>query len=205
MASTFITGPAGKIEIAIDAPHATARNIVFVMFHPNPLEQGSMTNKVVTSTCRAMQDLGITCVRFNFPGVGQSEGQLGTGDIEIKTALAVIDWVREQYANSTLWLGGFSFGGGVAAHIANDCTANQLLTIAPAFKFFDDMPVPTMPWVLIQGDADEIVSFKANQDWLSEHNANCKVIAFQGVGHFFHGQVVRLRDKIKSIYSERLP
>ena len=100
----FIAGPAGRIELMVDLPEpGQERAGVAVICHPNPPDGGTLHNKVVTMTARALSELGLAAVRFNFRGVGQSEGSFDNGRGETLDLVAVADWVRKQRPNDALW------------------------------------------------------------------------------------------------------
>ncbi|HEU5294045.1 MAG TPA: alpha/beta fold hydrolase [Burkholderiaceae bacterium] len=190
---TDVAGPAGRIEVATDAPLGTARGIA-VLCHPHPLHGGTMDNKVVQTLARAFVQLGYHAVRFNFRGVGGSQGQWDHGAGEVDDALAVIAAYRDPATR--LALGGFSFGGYVAAQAAarlaaTGAPAQQLVLVGPATSTF---PVPAVPAdsLVIHGEADDVVPLQATLDWARPQGL--PVVVLPGVGHYFHGQLTRLRD-----------
>jgi alpha/beta superfamily hydrolase len=208
LAPIFIQGPAGKLEAIIEAGSAdTSYPVTFIMCHPHPLQQGTMHNKVVTTTCKAFQQLGVGTIRFNYRGVGLSEGNYGEGIGEIADLLAVVEWLKQQSPGHAIWLGGFSFGGYVAYSAANEIGAKQLLSIAPGVTRFPVLTKqePAMPWVIIQGEADEIIEPEAVYSWASQHEAHYELIKLPEVGHFFHGRLVELRQLLIELYQSRLP
>ena len=161
-----IDGPAGPIEAACDDPEAGVDRIdvVAVLCHPLPTEGGTMHNKVVTMAARALRECGATTIRFNFRGVGQSAGTFEEGEGESDDLRAVIAYVRAQYPQSQLWLAGFSFGAYVSYRVAAETRPGLLLSIAPPVGRswdFAEIPHPNCPWLVIQGDAVEIVDAKA--------------------------------------------
>src|SRR5207342_3533158 len=115
-----VAGPAGRIETAIDAPDGAVRGVA-VLCHPHPLHGGTMDNKVIQTLARAFVLLGYRAVRFNFRGVGRSQGLWADGIGEVDDALAVVAACRD--AALPLALGGFSFGGHVAARAAERLAA----------------------------------------------------------------------------------
>ena len=107
----LLRGPAGNIECAVDVPGAACeRPGTIVICHPHPEHGGTMHNKVVTILERSMRELGLRTVRFNFRGVGRSDGLFDDGYGETDDLFAVVEWVRRTRPDDTLWLGGFSFG-----------------------------------------------------------------------------------------------
>jgi alpha/beta superfamily hydrolase len=195
-AGLAIAGPAGALEAVIDV---SARPAVAtaVICHPHPLQQGTMSNKVVTTVARAFARLGADAVRFNFRGVGASAGRYGDGVGEREDALAVVAWCRERWPGRPLYLGGFSFGGAVAAAIAARVAPAGLVTVAPAVdRLASDFVAPACPWLLIHGEADEVVPLQPVLEWCSKLAAPPRIVSLPGVGHFFHGQLPALTEAV---------
>jgi alpha/beta superfamily hydrolase len=191
----LLQGPAGNLEVlATPIEHPTVNRIA-VICHPHPLHGGTMNNKVVSTIARTCKDLNMPTVRFNFRGVGQSEGSFADGIGEVEDLLAVIQWVKEVMPTAELWLAGFSFGGYIAARLATQIPVQQLITIAPQASRFTSQPFPpiTIPWVLVQGEQDEVVSPEEVFAWIETLNPKPTVIRMPGAGHFFHGQLLELR------------
>ena len=166
-----------------------------------------MHNKVVHTLARAFGELGLRTVRFNFRGVGASAGSFDGGVGETEDALAVLAWARAQRPQDQIWLAGFSFGGYVAARAAHRFDAAQLVTVAPAVHLYDfaSMTVPSAPWLIIQGDADEVVSMPAVRDWAQRQRPAPELVLLDGVGHFFHGRLPDLRQVIHTHFVSRRP
>ena len=120
-----IAGPAGQIEALLEAPRNSPATRVGVICHPHPLHEGTMMNKVVHTTARALNDLGIPALRFNFRGVGASEGQYADGVGETDDALEVVRWAAGRYPGAKLWLAGFSFGALVSYRVALETERSQ--------------------------------------------------------------------------------
>lgn len=189
---SFCDGPAGRIECAIDLP-ATAPAGVAVICHPHPQHGGTLDNKVAQTLARAAVQLGHRAVRFNFRGVGQSQGAWDEGRGEVDDALAVIAQHRE--AGLPLLLAGFSFGAYVAAQAASQlpegAKAQRLALVGPSTQRQQMAPVPP-DTVVIHGESDEVVPLSATLDWARPQAL--PVIVFPGVGHFFHGQLTLLKN-----------
>ncbi len=117
----FLRGPAGKLECVADVPEAEdERPATIVLCHPHPLHGGTMHNKVITIMERAMRELGLRTIRFNFRGAGESEGEHDEGYGETDDLFAVTEFVRHTRPNDELWLGGFSFGAYIATRAAQN-------------------------------------------------------------------------------------
>jgi len=195
--SVTIPGPVGQIEAAV----ASSRDIsaaIAVICHPHPQHHGTMHNKVVTTLARAFAQLGATAVRFNYRGVGASAGSYADGIGEREDALAVVEWCRARWPDRPVYLGGFSFGGAVAIAIAASVTARGLVTVAPPVdRLPPDLSPPTCPWVLVHGDADDVVTSGPVLDWCATLAMPPKIVLLRGVGHFFHG---RLSDITQAVH-----
>ena len=208
-AALTLPGPAGTLEVAVDPPETevagqpvAALPIVAVLCHPLPTEGGTMHNKVVTMAARSLRELGVTTVRFNFRGTGASEGEFDHGEGELDDLRAVVAWVRATRPDAALWLGGFSFGAYVSLRGAAELQPSVLISIAPpAGRWdFDSIALPTMPWLVIQGEEDEIVDPQAVYDWFAKiapPEATAELIRMPETSHFFHRKLMDLRGAIK--------
>ena len=189
-----VAGPAGVLRVAIDDPAAGAAPVgVVVVCHPHPQHGGTMDNKVAQTLARAFVQLGYRAVRFNFRGVGGSEGVWDEGQGEIDDALAVIAALREP--GLPLVLAGFSFGAYVtsqaAARLPDDAKAQRLVLVGPATVNFTVATVPA-DTLVIHGEADEVVPLAATLTWA--RTQALPVVVVPGVGHFFHGQLPLLKS-----------
>jgi len=185
-----IAGPAGALELAIDSP-PVARGVA-VLCHPHPLHGGTMDNKVVQTMARAFVQIGYRAVRFNFRGIGASQGQWDEGRGEVDDALAVI--AAERAAALPLAVGGFSFGGYVAAAAAARVEGvERRVLVAPAVTNFP-VPAVSQDTIVLHGEADDVVPLAAVLDWARPQSL--PVTVFPGTGHFFHGQLPLLKNLI---------
>jgi alpha/beta superfamily hydrolase len=196
-----VPGPAGPLEARLENPHPeSARHVVFgVVCHPHPLHGGTMQNKVVHTAARAMQEAGAATLRFNFRGVGGSGGQYAAGVGELEDALAIVDWGRARFQCDALWLAGFSFGAAVALQAAVRMAGSpprRLVTIAPPVGRILTEPVarPACPWLIVQGDQDEVVDVAAVRSWAASYEPAPELLMLAGAEHFFHGRLTELRD-----------
>jgi uncharacterized protein len=189
-----VAGPAGEIACAVDAPAAgAAPRGVAVVCHPHPQHGGTMDNKVVMTLARAFVALGYTSVRFNFRGVGMSQGHWDEGRGEIDDALAVVAALRAP--GQPLLLAGFSFGGYVAskaaARLAPEAAAERLVLVGPAASRFALAPVPA-DTLVVHGELDDVVPLASVFDWARPQALPVTVLP--GAGHFFHGQLSVLKQ-----------
>lgn len=198
--STFISGPAGQLEALIDVPPGLPQPVMraAVVCHPHPQFGGTMTNKVVHTLAKAFNELGLPAVRFNYRGVGASAGAYDEGNGETDDAVRVLDWARGRWPQAELWLAGFSFGGAVAIRAATRRDVRRLVTVAPAVQrvAVDTATLPQCPWLLIQGDADELVDCAEVQQWAGALRTPPQLAVLPGVDHFFHGKLNVLRDQV---------
>ncbi|GAB3381882.1 alpha/beta hydrolase [Lysobacter fragariae] len=211
-ATVHLPGPAGLLEVAVDPPDADALPLVAIVCHPLPTEGGTMHNKVVTMAARALRELGLTTVRFNFRGAGASTGHFDEGRGESDDLRTVAAWVREQRPGSGLWLAGFSFGSYVTIKCAAELQPGVLVSIAPpaAGRSWDFSAItpPDCPWLVIQGEADEIVDPQAVFDWVDSLRhlpQPPELVRMPGTSHFFHHRLMDLRGAIKAGVRPYLP
>jgi hypothetical protein len=191
-----IAGPAGEIDCAIDQPTAEQPlRGVAVLCHPHPQHGGTLDNKVVQTLARAFVALGYRAVRFNFRGVGDSGGAWDAGRGEVDDVLAVVSALRDPAL--PLALGGFSFGGAMAAQAAarlpEGARAERLVLVGPAVQNFPAPPVPA-DTLVVHGELDDVVPLSALLDWARPQSLPVTVVP--GAGHFFHGQISLLKTLI---------
>ncbi|TBU73232.1 alpha/beta hydrolase [Phytopseudomonas daroniae] len=195
----MIDGPSGQLE-ALSLEAAEARGVALIC-HPNPVQGGTMLNKVVSTLQRTARDAGYHTLRFNYRGVGASAGSHDMGSGEVDDAEAVAHWLRERYPELPLTLLGFSFGGFVAASLGarlerQGIEPAQLFMIAPAVMRLsgDNPPAERCPMVVIQPDADEVVEPQLVYDWSANLGRAHELLKVAECGHFFHGKLTDLKD-----------
>ncbi len=198
----LFAGPVGNIELLISP--TTPGDIIAIICHPHPLFQGTMDNKVVYTAHKALTGLGYTTIRFNFRGVGLTQGKHNHGIGETDDLLAIIGWIKNQRANAKIILAGFSFGAYIALKASKKTECACLISIAPAVHHQDyKLYLPLdIPWLVIQGTADEIVPANLVFE-LIENFSNpslTTLIKFPDTGHFFHGNLPQLKDAITSYF-----
>ena len=207
-ASFALAGPAGKLEaISNIAAPEEARRGVAVICHPNPVQGGTMHNKVVTMVERSLRESGLDTVRFNFRGTGNSEGSYDEGNGEGEDLAAVVAWVRRVRQGDVLWLAGFSFGSYVTIRNAVRLGAAALVSIAPPAGRFalTDIAPPQCPWLIVQGEADEVVEPQAVFDWIESLPVEPEVVRMPETSHFFHRRLMDLRGAVKHAVQPWLP
>ena len=195
----MIEGPAGLLEASAeegsgaDAPYA-------LICHPHPLFGGTMDNKVVTTVARALGACGMPTIRFNFRSIGASAGTYDEGRGETADAAAVAAWGAKRWPARQVVIAGFSFGAYVAMRLAQTLIPARLITIAPPIGRFEftAFSAPDCPWLIVQGEADDVVDPQAVRTWAGAHGPKAHLVMLAGVGHFFHGHLVGLRDAIET-------
>ena len=195
--SRLIDGPSGAIELAIDRLDGAA-SATAIIAHPHPLHGGTLTNKVVQTLARAAVLAGMVAVRFNFRGVGGSGGQYDEGRGEVDDLMAV---VASEAPSGPLVMAGFSFGSYVVSqalqrlHPARDI--RHVVLVGTAASRFVVPPIAEelrARALVVHGELDDTVPLSAVMDWARPQSL--PVLVMPGGGHFFHGQLPRLRELV---------
>ncbi|MFI4918725.1 MAG: alpha/beta hydrolase [Legionellales bacterium] len=193
-----LNGVVGQLEAVLTVPAKIDSPYVAFLGHPHSLQGGTMNNKVVTTMARVFKELNIPSLRFNFRGVGLSEGVydagLGESDDMMAQALA---WQKEQM-NRRFIFAGFSFGSYVAYRAAAQLQPSMLITIAPSVQHYNYNEFTPYPdsWLLVHGDEDELVPVAAVLDFVQQFQPALPLIQFANTGHFFHGKLLELKAKL---------
>ncbi len=185
-----------ELEACFVVPENPSSEYIALLGHPHSLKGGSMQNKVVTTLARTFRERGIPSVRFNFRGVGASGGEFDSGIAESEDMLAVAQQVQEVFPGRTLLFAGFSFGGFVVYRAAAQIAHGLLLTVAPPVNHFDFTsfsPEPR-PWLCVQGDDDEVIPSELVLEFAKKHRI--PVLEFSETGHFFHGKLAELKERL---------
>lgn len=198
-----LSGPAGAIEGLRDEPlhlpPGTHGRGVAVIAHPHPLYGGTMNNKVVQTLARAFVQCGFSAVRFNFRGVGASQGSFDHGVGEVDDLLAVVEQVAP--AGMPLALAGFSFGAFATCQAVNRLwpqrALESIVLVGTAASRFEVAPLPPEAHeraLVVHGEQDDTVPLAAVMDWARPQMLPVTVIP--GVEHFFHGQLTLLKHLV---------
>jgi len=190
LSKVSFTGAAGQIEGVVQLPDGKPEAIA-VVAHPLPTMGGTMDNKVVSTLAKAFVESGFSTLRFNFRGVGDSDGNFDQGNGETLDAIAAAEFMRGEFPGLPLLLAGFSFGAYVQARAAEELLPQQLVLVAPAVGRFamPDVPHDTL---LIHGDMDEVVELHELLQWARPQHL--PVIVLAGAEHFFHGRLTQLKQ-----------
>ena len=201
----LLPGPAGNIEAMLEFPvQFNAHTPTVLICHPHPPDGGTMNNKVVTTLAKAFIDAGFISLRFNFRGVGLSEGVYDKGNGEVSDCLSLIQWLQNVRPDAKIALAGFSFGSWVALKASEKLTPMLIVSVAPpvGFRDFTDVTSPQCPWLVIQGMADEVVNAETVLAWLKQQTPLPEIIAMENTSHFFHGKLVPLRNYVSEFLAQ---
>jgi alpha/beta superfamily hydrolase len=192
-------GPVGDLEAVLESPQATPLTGCAVVCHPHPLHGGTLQNKVAHTLAKSFLKVGFAALRFNFRGVGASAGGFDGGEGEVDDVLAAVAWLRQELPELPLWLAGFSFGAAMAVRAAVICEPAGLVSIAPAVSRFAGNLVaqPQCPWLILQGDRDELVDIDETVAWVNTLEPGPELEVFQDTEHFFHGKLVPLANAVQ--------
>lgn len=194
-----IPGPVGGLEAIYEIPDDEDEVAgIAVVCHPHPQHGGTMHNKVAHTLARAFLRSGFAVLRFNFRGTEASEGSYDNGVGELDDALAALDWIKERHPGQPAWLAGFSFGAAIAVRAAVATPVAGLVSVAPAiYRFASNLDgQPDCPWLIIQGDEDELVEVDETVEWVDSLAPGPELLIMTGAEHFFHGRLQELREAV---------
>ena len=197
----YLTGHAGKMECLLDEPEGSPRGIALVA-HPHPLYGGTMENKVAQTLARAFVGLGSVTARFNFRGVGESEGTYDDGRGEVDDMEVMLAHMLNEYPGLPFTLGGFSFGTFVQAQLqqrleAQGRPAERLVLVGTAAGKWPMPPVP-LDTILIHGELDDTITLTQVFDWARPLDIPVTVIP--GADHFFHRKLVHIKNLVAQLW-----
>ncbi len=202
--SHIIAGPAGKLEALLEEPEDATPNEICLICHPHPLGGGTMRNKVVHRLARAIRMSGAVVLRFNFRGVGLSEGAHAHGIGEIEDARAALGWLRERYPELPYSLAGFSFGSRVILKLGCELgDARRLLaagmpTRRETFPFLTHC---TVPKVFVSSTQDEFAPREELERWFVDFAAPKKLVLIPAADHFFADALDEFELAVKTEFS----
>jgi hypothetical protein len=199
MPEVVINGPEGRLEGRYH--HSKQDNApIAVMLHPHPQHGGTMNNKVVYTLYHAFVKRGFSALRFNFRGVGKSQGIFDRGEGELSDAAAALDWLQSYNAEaSSCWIAGFSFGAWIGMQLLmRRPEIDNFIAVAPPANNFDFgflAPCPASG-LIIQGDHDQLVAADSVQRLATKlaHQRDIRIshLVIPGADHFFHSHLDQL-------------
>ena len=198
----MIPGPAGNLEAMVND---SGGGSWVILCHPHPIYGGSMFDAVLDTVEQALTPMNLRTLRFNFRGVGSSEGEHDHGEGEVNDLLAVLEWLCEAKNPSIVSVAGYSFGSVVASRgVANNDSVSRVVLVAPptsSMALATDLKLPVR---IIVGDADPFVDLPQLQQWQHDQN-DAEIVTIPGADHFFGGQHQALQSATSAIFSEALP
>ena len=198
----LVDGPAGKLEGLLEAPEDGEPRAAALVCHPHPLFGGTMHNKVVYRTARALRNSGHVVLRFNFRGVGKSEGRHDLGAGEIEDARAALDWMRARYPGIPATLAGFSFGSRVILNLGCGLQEVERL-IALGFPARREevgvLAHCTVPKIFIQSTHDEHGPPPEMEAFYAQVAEPKRLIWVEAQDHFFAGGLDELERQIADL------
>ena len=198
-----LAGHAGNMESLLDLPDAEPKGIALVA-HPHPLYGGTMENKVAQTLARTFVSLGYVAARFNFRGVGASEGVHDNGIGEVDDMAIMMAYMQEQYPGLPVALAGFSFGTFVQAQfqqrlIAEGRPAERLVLVGTAAGKWA-MPEVPKDTILIHGEHDDTITLQQVFDWARP--LDLPVIVIPGADHFFHRKLAHIKNLVMKLWGK---
>jgi len=204
MPEVIFTGPAGRLEGRFQ-PAKRKNGPIALVLHPHPQFGGTMNNQIAYQLFYMFSKRGFAVLRFNFRGVGSSEGTWDDGPGEIADFRAALDVMAAQYPDTELWTAGFSFGSWVALTVgATDDRVRVLIGIAPPLDRYDFSVVAksTKPKFFIQGEFDEICPLKRMYEFYSQAPEPKELVVIDGASHLFDGKVLEVGDAIEDLLGD---
>ncbi|MEW7848382.1 alpha/beta fold hydrolase [Massilia aurea] len=197
----YLDGDAGKMQCLLDLPEAEPRGIALVA-HPHPLYGGTMENKVAQTLARTFVTLGYAVARFNFRGVGESEGVYDDGRGEVDDMAIMYEHMRARYPDLPITLSGFSFGTFVQAQFAQRLDAEgrapeRLVLVGTAAGKWPMPPVP-QDTILIHGELDDTITMQQVFDWARPLDIPVTIIP--GADHFFHRKLGHIKNLVVQLW-----
>jgi alpha/beta superfamily hydrolase len=193
-----VDGAAGALEVVVNASDDTPRGIALIA-HPHPQQGGTLDNKVVQTLAKTFFALQYASVRFNFRGVGRSEGVFDDGVGETADALAALAYAKARFGEIPVVLAGFSFGSFVQTRVAATVAAERIVLVGPAATRIGTTTVPP-DTIVIHGEEDDVVPLAAVFAWARPQEL--PIVVFPGCGHFFHGRLSQLQRTIAGMWHD---
>ena len=208
----MINGPAGRLEARYTA--ATEENATLaLLLHPHPQHGGTMNNKVVYTLFHAFLHRGCAALRFNFRGVGRSQGQFDRGEGELADAMAALDWLQATNPNAKVcWVGGFSFGAWIGMQLLmRRPEVGAFIAVAPPAGMLDFgflAPCPASG-LIVNGDQDQVVAPAATQKLVAKlkHQRDITIEhrIVPGADHFFYNHLTQLGQIVEDYVAQATP
>ena len=210
---TDLKGPAGRLEAVLDGPSDAPRAAV-VFAHPHPQYGGTMHTKAVYQGAKGLSRIGCAVLRFNFRGVGASQGAFDTGPGEMQDFVAALDYMAAKYPGVPLWAAGFSFGSWVALEVgATDERVSVLIGIAPPVATsvsgmdytFPNTLESRKPKFFVQGEADEVCPLEGMWSFYGKLPEPKELVVVDGADHLFEGKTPEVGEALEDLLGDYQP
>lgn len=208
---TDLVGPVGRLEALLDTPEPSPVRAAVVFAHPHPQHGGTMHTKVVFQGTKALSRIGCAVLRFNFRGVGASQGEFDRGEGEQADFRAGLDYMAARYPGLPLWAAGFSFGSWVALEVgALDERVSVLIGIAPPVVTsvsgqdytFDATLESTKPKFFVQGEADEVCPLEGMWQFYGRLHEPKELAVIDGASHLFDGKTQEVGEALEDLLGD---
>lgn len=206
--SLFLDGPAGRLEALLNAGTQDATHSALVC-HPHPLFGGTLHNKVVFHTMKALNRFGFPTLRFNFRGTGLSQGEHAQGIGEVDDVRIALDWLETEFHLPVI-LAGFSFGAAVGLRTAcSDVRVKAMIGVGtpvvpvaaadeePRVYMYDFLQECTKPKLFVSGARDQFGPKAKLEEMLAVAAEPKQLVIIEGADHFFEGRLRELREAIE--------
>ncbi len=206
----LLPGPAGHLEAVIAVPRQQRVPSGFcVVCHPHPLFGGTMTNKVAHTLASTALKAGLVAARFNFRGVGRSDGQFDHAGGETEDVLAVVEWLRARMPAARVVLAGFSFGAYVSLKAAVTVRPTVQISVSVPFGRYVDgaapPPRPECPWLALHSRDDDVVCYEETVAVLRAYSPPPELVTVDGAGHFYHGRLADVQGAVQPFIESHWP
>ena len=208
---TDLRGPAGRLEAIVDEAAGDRVRAAVVFAHPHPQFGGTMHTKVVYQGAKALARIGCAVLRFNFRGVGRSDGAFGGGAGEMDDYRAALDYMAARHPDARLWTAGFSFGSWVALETgAADERVTALIGIAPPVATsvsgqeytFEGTLASTKPKFFVQGEADEVCPLEAMWAFYGKLQEPKELVVIDAADHLFEGKTQEAGEALEDLLGD---
>jgi len=203
--SLFLDGPAGRLEALLEEPEDAAPREAALVCHPHPQHGGTMHNKVVYRVARGLRRAGAVALRFNYRGVGASQGGYAQGEGELDDARAALAYLRARYPNVPFTLAGFSFGSRIVLRLAcadiEGPMARRVIAVGFPTIYRDSSSLENcrVPRIFVQSTRDQFGPMIEIEPLVAALAEPKRLIAIPAEDHFFAGALERLEEEIAGL------
>jgi alpha/beta superfamily hydrolase len=208
---TDLNGPAGRLEAVLDGEENGSVRAAVVFAHPHPQFGGTMHTKAVYQGAKALARIGCSVLRFNFRGVGASDGTFDRGEGEMEDFSAALDYMAAKHPGRPLWSAGFSFGAWIALEQgAADDRVSTLIGIAPPVATsvsghdysFDNTIASAKPKFFVQGEADEVCPLEGMWRFYAQLKEPKELVVIDAADHLFDGKTQEVGEALEDLLSD---